>query len=62
MEYSIALLEEIVFPEESAENEYDDFDEWAFDIIGDMDIVTCLYSNMFLDKDHKYNFDNWERY
>lgn len=61
MEYSVDLLEEMVFPGKVAENRYDDFDEWAFDVIGDMDIETCLYSDLYLNRDHKYHFDNWEQ-
>ena len=33
--------------------------EWIFDFFGDMDIITCLYSNNFLGTDHAYHFEHW---
>lgn len=39
--------------------EYDDWDSWAFDIFGDMDVVTFLYSNFHLTSDDLYHFDRW---
>lgn len=33
--------------------------EWVFDLFGDMDIVTCLYSNDYLTCEHNYHFDHW---
>lgn len=37
----------------------DDWKDWIYDILGDMDIVTCLYSGMFVDSGHTYHFDHW---
>ena len=37
----------------------DDLEEWVFDLFGDIDIITFLYSNIFLDKDHTYHFSHW---
>ncbi len=37
-----------------------DFEEWLFDLFGDMDIISCLYSNVHLDADHTYHFSHWE--
>lgn len=37
----------------------DIWEEWIFDLFGDMDIVTCLYSNMYITKDHSYHFEHW---
>ena len=37
----------------------ENLNEWAFDLFGDMDIVTCLYSNRFLTEDNIYHFDHW---
>lgn len=36
-----------------------DLEDWVFDMFGDMDIRTCLYSNMYLNDDHQYHFANW---
>lgn len=33
--------------------------DWIFDLFGDMDIVTCLYSNDYLTCDHIYHFNYW---
>ena len=37
----------------------DDWNEWIFDLFDDMDIVTCLYSGMYLTNDHVYHFEHW---
>lgn len=37
----------------------DSWDEWAFDLFGDMDVVTCLYSGDYLIPDHAYHFEHW---
>ena len=34
-------------------------DEWIFDLFGDMDIISSLYSNEYLDPDHPYHFSHW---
>ncbi len=42
--------------------EEDDFDwseDWVFDLLEDMDIVTCLYSDEVLDEEHIYHFSHW---
>lgn len=40
--------------------EFDEFEEdWVFDMFEDMDIVTCLYSDMYLEEDHCYHFIHW---
>lgn len=36
------------------------WDSWAFDLFDDMDIVTFLYSDFYLEKDHPYHFDHWK--
>ena len=33
--------------------------EWIFDLFGDMDIISFLYSNKCLDADHPYHFSHW---
>lgn len=42
---------------EDSDNVY--FDEWVFDLFDDMDIISCLYSNVYLDPDHSYHFSHW---
>lgn len=37
----------------------DSAEDWAFDLFDDMDIVTCLYSNIYLEPDHPYHFSHW---
>ncbi len=34
--------------------------DWVFDILGDMDVVTWLYSDMYVDKDNVYHFRHWK--
>ena len=34
-------------------------DEWIFDLFSDMDIVTFLYSDLYLSPDHLYHFSHW---
>ena len=34
-------------------------EEWVFDLLGDMDIISCLYSDLYLDVDHSYHFVHW---
>lgn len=40
-------------------NGQDSTGDWAFDLLGDMDIVTCLYSEEYLEEDHLYHFSHW---
>lgn len=39
--------------------EFDYYDDWVFELFGDMDIVTFLYSDWNLDVESEYHFDNW---
>ena len=42
------------------ENDDDEnYEEWVFDLFGDMDIISCLYSDIVLDSDHLYHFSHW---
>ncbi|MBS1401870.1 MAG: hypothetical protein HPZ79_02660 [Oscillospiraceae bacterium] len=36
-----------------------DSKEWVFDLLGDMDIIGFLYSNVYLNSDHPYHFSHW---
>lgn len=51
------IMEESKFLMESS---YSDWADWPFDIFGDMDLVTFLYSNCYLEKGHPYHFDRWQ--
>lgn len=33
--------------------------DWIFDLFGDMDVVTFLYSDDNLSDNHSYYFDHW---
>ena len=33
--------------------------EWIYDLFGDADIVTFLFSDIYLDKNHVYHFEHW---
>lgn len=33
--------------------------DWIFDLFDDMDIVTYLYSDVYLSNGHSYHFDHW---
>lgn len=39
--------------------EEDDSEEWVFDLLGDMDVISFLYSDLYLDSDHPYHFVHW---
>ena len=55
------FLMECMFPEmiDCGIKGLNNWDEWAFDLFEDMDIVTCLYSGDCLPQDHIYHFDHW---
>ena len=58
-EQSTALIELLDGIDES--DEEDDYysHKWIFDVFGDMDIITFLYSDIYLDSDHPYHFSHW---
>lgn len=35
-------------------------EDWVFDLFEDMDVVTFLYSDMYLDPEHAYHFSHWD--
>lgn len=43
----------------SFEDDDDASKEWVFDLLGDMDIVSCLYADVYLGSDHPYHFLHW---
>ena len=55
----LAIEESSFFQEEKMMAEGIEWDEWAFDLFDDMDIVTYLYSDMYVAEGEDYHFDNW---
>lgn len=41
------------------DNDAVDSKEWVFDLFDDMDIISFLYSNIYLNSDHPYHFSHW---
>ena len=42
------------------DNEHlDNLEDWIFDMFDDMDIITYLYSNVYLAEDHPFHFEHW---
>ncbi len=60
MEESRFLMEGII-PCLYSDNEYAycNWNSWPFDLFDDMDIVTFLYSDQYLEKEHSYHFEHW---
>jgi transcriptional regulator with XRE-family HTH domain len=55
-----AFIELSAGADDSVDNEYfDDSEDWIFDMFDDMDIITFLYSNWYLDVDHPFHFEHW---
>lgn len=64
MEESRFLMEEIQLNYESDDDkdEFFHWDEWVHDICDDMDLVTFLYSDLFLlSPEDAYHFENWQK-
>lgn len=60
MEESEFLMESILPQLQMQEKDLDlDWNGWAFDLFDDMDIVTFLYSDFYLEQGHPYHFDYW---
>ena len=61
------IVEEAEFLMDTMESEMEEcgienldmWKEWIFDVFDDMDIVTCLYNNVYLTPDHIYHFSHW---
>lgn len=53
VEESRMLLEEGEYVPE------DNWDEWIFDVFDDVDIITLLYSDIYVSSDNNYHFEHW---
>ena len=58
-EESIALLELCNGSDGSEDKEVIYTEEWVFDLFDDMDIISFLYSDVYLAPDHPYHFSHW---
>lgn len=45
---------------DSDDDELEYNDDWLFDLFDDMDIITSLYSNVYLEPDHAYHYSHWD--
>ena len=60
MEESEFLMESILPHLQSEEDAtYCDWNSWPYDLFDDMDVVTFLYSDSYLTKDHPYHYEHW---
>ncbi len=39
----------------------EDHKDWIYDLFGDADLITCLYSDFYLQPDNIYHFSNWSK-
>lgn len=56
--YALLELNSDLYEKEGIDDEH--FKDWVFDLFGDMDLITFLYSNVYLDVDHPYHFSHWK--
>lgn len=61
MEESRFSMESIIpYLHPSSEETNSNWENWPFDLFDDMDIVTFLYSDYYLEKNHPYHFEHWK--
>lgn len=59
-EESQAFIEIGAGADELIDNEHlNNSKDWVFDMFDDMDIITFLYSNVYLTEDHPFHFEYW---
>lgn len=58
-----AFLMDSMYNEMKSEgiNGLDMRNEWAFEMFGDIDIITFLFSGFFIDDEESYHFDHWTK-
>ncbi len=59
IEIFIDMNQDMTEEEQEEFNEPDYSTEWVFDLLGDMDIVTYLYSDFYLAEQHPYHISRW---
>ena len=57
--YAIAKEAEFLLEDEGFIEDGEDCQDWIYDIIGDADVITCLYSDWYLKEDNMYHFSHW---
>lgn len=53
----VELAESLILEEEDLWKE--NWEEWIFDMFDDCDIMTFLYSGLYIEKNDSFHFDNW---
>jgi len=43
----------------AADEEFENLDDWVFEMFDDADIITFLYSNVYLTEDNSFHFNHW---
>ena len=43
------------------EEEESSGEDWVFDLFDDIDLITFLYSDLYLEEDHPYHFSHWSQ-
>lgn len=64
MEEAQPLMEECIIPHLRLIDEEGaclDWDSWPFDLFDDMDVVTFLYCDQYLEEEHPYHFKHWRK-
>ena len=57
---AVSFIETEHNEEKDVSKEYPELKEWVFDLFGDMDIKSFLYSDLYLPDSHPYHFDYWD--
>ncbi|MBQ6425743.1 MAG: helix-turn-helix domain-containing protein [Clostridia bacterium] len=57
---SAVILELGACPDPSEDQKEDGKEGWVFDLLGDADLITFLYSGQYLKQDHSYHFSHWD--
>ena len=54
-----AFMKLEAYPQFSEETEINRPGNWVFDLFGDMDLISFLFSGQYLRQDHPYHFSHW---
>lgn len=55
----LAIEEAGILVDDGSFSPVGDWDKWIYDVFGDEDIITFLYSNLYLSQNDEYHFDSW---